>query len=261
MSDQINHSKTYLLNEKNDVSIWRFQEFKSILESINTPVKSREEIINIWDSITDSSPYKKLHRTFFDYGIFKYAGEEAILRLAFGPKDLLIDMDKFFEGLKPNIKELCNRIKFVLVGDKPGYSIFEDNENVMTGKKALRCDIHIDTTPKECLRISKEVLKKWIELNTFEEGYKTDFFRFWTTNYLFESSDIELNKFEIAFVEWMKTASSSDIDAAYTEFIHNAKGIHFVAPGLLSKIDKGMKDNNITFPGIEGVRISSDLIR
>lgn len=253
----INHIKI----QNNIGSVHRFQEYKELLESDSVKGKSREEIMSIFDSITDSDPYKKLHRTFFDYGLYKYAGEGPSLRLTFGNRDILKEMDKFIESLNPENWSICNRIKLFFVYDKPGYSIFEDKEDSAPGIKSLRCDINIDTTPEDFVKISREILKTWIELSSFGEDYKTKFFKFWTSKHLFSPRfNDDLSTFESAFIEWMKGAAISDIDKAYTEFINNSKKQKFIDPKLRSIIDKRMEENDITFPGIGGVRISADLI-
>lgn len=253
----INHIKI----QNNIGSVHRFKEYKELLESDSVKGKSRQEIMSIFDSITDSDPYKKLHRIFFDYGIFKYAGQDPSLRLSFGNRDINREMNKFIESLNPENWNICNRIKFFFIYDKPGYSIFEDKEDTGPGIRSLRCDIHIDTPSEEFVKISREVLNKWIELSSFGEDYKTEFFKFWTSKHLFSPRfNDDLSTFESAFIEWMKIASISDIDKAYTEFVNNSKKRKFIDPDLRSIIDKKMEENGITFPGIDGVRISADLI-
>lgn len=188
--------------------------------------RSEDEIMFLFDKITNYLPVRRVKGFFIDWSIYK---SETIKKIVFQFSNINFrePLNVFMECLAPYsyfslINSMNNRLEFNLKENITEIKI----ENVTYEKSILICDVPLHYTVQECLDAMKKLLIEWISLFDIkgEEPYKTEFLKWWFTTYLFQPKGNEFpSAFETALVEWMKIAKIEDAKKAYLDLVNNLK--------------------------------------
>jgi hypothetical protein len=264
---RINSFKNWLLARDSASRISTVPTYHSFLESSQPLIRDRSQIMDLFDSITESKPFYKLNQI-INFGMAKDAKEKKIN--IWLPNSYSQDILKFLECLNPKSVGDLSPMIFIKLIAKEFYEL-KDTEIYKERSESGRCMIYLliqeSLVDSQIVQESQKVIKYWIENVDLEDELSTNFFKWWMENYIFKQDKYSnfLKSFESAFVEWMRTVPPKEAGEAYLRIINNSKketirrrNTDIGTKEIIDHINQGIVQFNIK---IEDLKASTDLLR
>lgn len=263
---RINSFKNWLLARDSASRISTVPNYHSFLESNQSKVRKKTEVMDVLDSITDSKYFFKFDQI-INPGLAKDANQGKIT-IWIKDKDLVAGVLEFFECFNvPSFAPLW--IKIELVQDQKETILGQGKTEDENNKKAKFIYAHIPSSydDQKIVSEAKKVIEYWINDLDFGDEIANNFFKWWMKNFIFvqEKYSNFLKSFESAFVEWIRTISPEEASQAYLNIINNSKDTSIKrtrttigTKEIIDHINQGIKEFNIP---IGEVQKGSNLLR
>lgn len=262
---RVNSFKNWLLARDSASRISTYPKYHSFLENTQSLNRDRSQIMDLFDSVTESKPFYKFNQI-MNPGWAKDANQGKIT-VWIKNRDLREGILDFMECFNiPSFDSVWIKIELSNDGQetKIGQGETED-EN----KKAKFIYAHIPSSfdDRKIVSESKKAIEYWINNIDFKDELASNFFKWWMQNYIFvqEKYSNFLKSFESAFVEWLRTISPDEAGEAYLRIINNSKDTSIKrrrtdlgTKEIIDHINQGIKEFNIP---IGDVKKGSSLLR
>jgi hypothetical protein len=247
---RINTFNNWLLARDSSSRISTFPEYTSFLEKLEES-KTRFQIMDMFDLITESTPFKNFFK-FFDYGIYKMAADKK-MKISIYPVDYRSDFKDsiYFLGIK-DVK-----LKKLMV-----FEVIEGEDEVTESEAAITVLLNEDTT--KTYEIIKQAFTLWINSIDLGGDYRERFFKWWFNKCVLETKRYEAGPYEFVtgLIEWMRVADVEDIKKAYLEVRNNIDSGEYTGitntKELLDRLKWGIKEFNIK--GLSDLEKGSDFM-
>lgn len=248
---RVNSFKNWLLARDSASRISTYPKYHSFLENLDPIDRDRSQVMDLFDSITDSKCFYKFGQM-VNPGLTKDAKERKI-NIWIANKDQHGGIIDFLECFNPPSTNMKTSI-WINLDDNINETVIGLTDYQNPDSRFIYAKIPSSFDDRKIVSESKKVIQYWIEKIDFGEETANSFFKWWMENYIMvqEKYSNFLKSFESAVVEWMRTVPPEVAEKAYLIIVNNSKDekirrrkTNLGTKEIIDHIDQGIKEFNI----------------